>query len=233
MDLHLIEDDVAAQAGREGRGLALVEVQVQVVRAAVHAREVLDLTADVQEERGHEAGRGGAAQVVRHLALDEVHAVGTGEAQGAGGHAGPQHALRLEDAGRAVWAQVTGRARAARVRWGMADPFEQYREPGPKRIGLYLSLWAALAATAALKPRGREDMGTLETLRRSHFSRVMFADIGALSTLGALYAVTRSRSPLRFVAGGLTLVVGSFALLPYLAWEDWRAWRARRGDAEA
>jgi hypothetical protein len=112
----------------------------------------------------------------------------------------------------------------------MTSPFEQYRRPGPKRIGLFLSLWAMLVVTSVARPRGK-DLGTLETLRRSHFSRVMFADIGALSTLGALYAVLRFRSPWRFVAGGLTLFVGSFALLPYLAWEDWRATRA--GNAES
>lgn len=102
---------------------------------------------------------------------------------------------------------------------------EPYAKPGPKRIRLYLSLWAGVALTALLSGRFR-DLGTRATLRRSHFARTMFADIGALSTLASLYVALKYRSPLRWLAAGLTLFVGSFALLPYLAWEDYRAWRA-------
>lgn len=102
--------------------------------------------------------------------------------------------------------------------------FEQYAKPGPKRISLLLSLWASVFATALISGRFR-DLGTRATLRRSHFARTMFADIGALSTVAGLYVVLRYRSPLRFLAAGLTLFVGSFALLPYLAWEDYRAWK--------
>lgn len=100
--------------------------------------------------------------------------------------------------------------------------------PGPKRIRFFLGLWATLIVAAALSGR-RPDLGTRESLRRSHFARVMFADIGALSTLGALYAVLAGRSRLRFAAGAATLFVGSFALLPFLAWEDWRATRGGGG----
>ena len=101
---------------------------------------------------------------------------------------------------------------------------EPYRKPGPKRIGLYLSLWASLALTAFIGGRFR-GLGARETLRRSPFARTMFADIGALSTVASLYVALRYTSPLRFVAAILTLFIGSFALLPYLAWEDYRAWK--------
>lgn len=101
---------------------------------------------------------------------------------------------------------------------------EQYRKPGPKRIQLYLSLWAGMALTAVIGGRFK-GLGTRETLRRSPFARTMFADVGALSTVAALYVALRYTSPLRLVAAILTLFVGSFALLPYLAWEDYQAWK--------
>lgn len=108
---------------------------------------------------------------------------------------------------------------------------EQYRRPGPKRIQLYLSLWAGVALTAAASGRFK-GLGTRETLRRSAFARTMFADVGALSTVAALDVALRYTSPLRFVAAGLTLFVGSFALLPYLAWEDYRAWKKAEKQGE-
>ena len=61
----------------------------------------------------------------------------------------------------------------ANYREGM---FEDYRQPGKKRIRLYLSLWAMLVLTSALKRRG-ENLGTLETLKTSHFARVMVMDV--------------------------------------------------------
>ena len=103
---------------------------------------------------------------------------------------------------------------------------EPYATPGPKRIRLYLSLWAGVILSALVSGRFR-GLGTRATLRRSHFARTMFADIGALSTLAGLYVVLGYRSFLRWPAAILTLLLGSFALLPYLAWEDYRAWRQR------
>ncbi|MFC4454564.1 hypothetical protein [Deinococcus sonorensis] len=96
----------------------------------------------------------------------------------------------------------------------------RYRRPGPPRLQLYLGLYALLLTTAALG-RGRpDDLGTLETLRRSRFARVMFMDVGALSTLGALYLLLHGRTPLRVPGALASLFVGSFALIPALAWED-------------
>ncbi|MDL2343160.1 hypothetical protein QOL99_03250 [Deinococcus sp. MIMF12] len=100
---------------------------------------------------------------------------------------------------------------------------EKYRAPGPERLKLYAALFALLVLSAVLG-RGRPgDLGTRETLRRSPFARVMFMDIGVLSTLGALYLVLNGKTAVRVPAAVASLFVGSFALLPALAWEDWRA----------
>ena len=45
------------------------------------------------------------------------------------------------------------------------------------------------------------ELGTLETLRRSSFARIMFMDIGAVDTLGALYLLLSGRTPLRLPGG--------------------------------
>lgn len=100
---------------------------------------------------------------------------------------------------------------------------EPYRRPGPARLHLYGVLMLLLIATAVLG-RGRPgDLGTRETLRRSPFARVMFMDIGALSTLGALYLVMNGKTAVRVPGALASLFAGSFALLPALAYEDWAA----------
>ncbi|MFC4638657.1 hypothetical protein [Deinococcus hohokamensis] len=102
---------------------------------------------------------------------------------------------------------------------------ESYRRPGPARLRLFGVLMALLVTTALLG-RGRPgDLGTRETLRRSPFARVMFMDIGVLSTLGALYLVVTGRTRVRVPAAVAALFAGSFALLPALAYEDWAALR--------
>lgn len=99
---------------------------------------------------------------------------------------------------------------------------EALRRPGPARYRLYAGLYALLILTA-LVGRRRGDLGTVATLRRSQFSRVMFMDIGAVSTLGALYLALHGRTPLRVPAAIASLFVGSFVLIPALAYEDWMA----------
>ena len=87
------------------------------------------------------------------------------------------------------------------------------------------AVWAIIVLSAVLG-RGRSgNLGTLETLRRSPFARVMFMDIGVLSTLGALYLVLNGQTAIKVPAALASLFVGSFALLPALAWEDWTAMR--------
>lgn len=104
-----------------------------------------------------------------------------------------------------------------------------YRQPSRERLRLFVSLFGLLVLTAVLG-RGRPgELGTLETLKRSSFARVMFMDIGALSTLGALYLVLNGKTAVRVPAAVASLFAGSFALLPALAYEDWVALREREG----
>ena len=105
---------------------------------------------------------------------------------------------------------------------------EPYRRPGPARFRLYGGLYALLILTALLGKKRDGDIGTLAALRRSSFTRIMFMDIGALSTLGALYLALSGKTPARFPAAVASLFVGSFALIPGLAYEDWVASRRER-----
>lgn len=107
---------------------------------------------------------------------------------------------------------------------------EPYRRPSPERLRLYGSLLLMLVLTAVLGRKRPGDLGTLETLRRSSFARIMFMDIGALSTLGALYLVLNGHTRVRVPAALASLAVGSFALLPALAYEDYVALNREHGD---
>jgi hypothetical protein len=100
---------------------------------------------------------------------------------------------------------------------------EKYRSPGSERLKLYGSLFAMLVLTAVLGRKRSGELGTRATLKQSSFARIMFMDIGAVSTLGALYLVMNGKTPVRVPAALATLFVGSFALLPALAYEDWVA----------
>ncbi|MCP2014222.1 hypothetical protein L1280_001359 [Deinococcus sp. HSC-46F16] len=108
---------------------------------------------------------------------------------------------------------------------------EKYRAPGPERLKLYAALFVMLVLSAVLG-RGRPgDLGTVDTLRRSPLARVMFMDIGVLSTLGALHLVLNGKTAVRVPAAVASLFAGSFALLPALAWEDWRAMEEQASGA--
>ena len=100
---------------------------------------------------------------------------------------------------------------------------EPYRRASPERLRLYLSLLAMLVLTAVFGGKRPGELGTRESLRRSSFTRVMFMDIGALGTLGALYLALNGKTAVRVPAALATLFAGSFALLPALAYEDWVA----------
>ena len=104
---------------------------------------------------------------------------------------------------------------------------EKYRHPSADRIRLYGSLLLMLILTAAFGRHRPGDLGTVESLKRSPFTRIMFMDIGALSTLGALYLVLNGRTAVRVPAAIASLFVGGFALLPALAYEDWAALRGQ------
>jgi len=107
---------------------------------------------------------------------------------------------------------------------------EKYRAPGPERLKLYGSLFVLLVLTAVLGRKRGGDLGTRGTLRQSSFARIMFMDIGAVSTLGALYLVLNGKTPVRVPAALATLFVGSFALLPALAYEDWVAMQGEQHE---
>ena len=109
---------------------------------------------------------------------------------------------------------------------------EQYRRPGAARFRLYAGLYALLLLTAVLGGKKRGDLGTLGTLGKSSFARVMFMDIGAVSTLGALYLLLSGKTAARFPAAVASLFVGSFALIPGLAYEDWAAMQAESQKIE-
>ena len=108
---------------------------------------------------------------------------------------------------------------------------EHYRRAGMPRLKLYASLYLALVLTAVLGRHRPGDLGTLETLKRSSFARIMFMDIGVVSTLGALYLLLNGKTPVRVPGALATLFAGSFALIPALAWEDWQAVQAGESTA--
>ena len=105
---------------------------------------------------------------------------------------------------------------------------EQYRRAGMPRLKLYASLYAMLVLTAVLGRSRPGELGTAQTLRRSSFARIMFMDIGMVSTLGALYLYLNGKTPVRVPGAVATLFAGSFALIPALAWEDWKAVEAEK-----
>ncbi|THF67675.1 hypothetical protein E7T06_19820 [Deinococcus sp. Arct2-2] len=107
---------------------------------------------------------------------------------------------------------------------------EKYRSPGPERLKLYGSLFAMLVLTAIVGRKRSGELGTRATLKQSSFARIMFMDIGAVSTLGALYLVLNGKTPVRVPAALATLFVGSFALLPALAYEDWVAMQEKNNE---
>ena len=102
---------------------------------------------------------------------------------------------------------------------------DDYRQPSPQRLRLLLSLFGMVVLSAVFGRARPGDLGTRGTLRRSAFARTMFADIGALGTLGALYLALTGKTRARVPGAVGTLFLGSFALLPALAYEDWKAMR--------
>lgn len=114
-------------------------------------------------------------------------------------------------------------------------PLSEYRRPSHARLRLFGSLWLMLVLTAVFGRARPGEPGARETMQRSSFARVMFMDVGALSTLGALYLALNGRTPIRVPAAVASLFVGSFALLPALAFEDWAALRnpVRGADRDA
>lgn len=101
--------------------------------------------------------------------------------------------------------------------------FDVYRTPSADRIRLYLSLLAMLLLTAIFGKKRPEELNVSQSLQKSAFTRIMFMDIGVLSTLGALYLILNGQTSIRIPAAIASLFFGGFALLPALAYEDYIA----------
>lgn len=100
---------------------------------------------------------------------------------------------------------------------------EHYRHAGIPRLKLYAGLYMTLWLSALYRRNQPNNLGVSQTLKQSSFARTMFMDVGALSTLGAVYLCLTGKTPVRIPAAIASLFVGSFALIPALAWEDWGA----------
>jgi hypothetical protein len=93
-----------------------------------------------------------------------------------------------------------------------------------KLLSLFLLLmWIFLLVYSSFDAQGRlgSDIGLQASLATSSIARVMFMDIGVLSTLIALFIATRKASGIKYLFALLTLVFGSFAALPFLAYYYW------------
>jgi hypothetical protein len=94
-----------------------------------------------------------------------------------------------------------------------------------KKFSVFLlGYWLFLILFAFIDSKGKfgSDIGVKKTLKTSSFARIMFQDIGALSTLAAIWTVTQTKNPIRWVVAFLSVFTGSFALLPFLSWHFWR-----------
>jgi hypothetical protein len=103
------------------------------------------------------------------------------------------------------------------------DWLERWRNPSRQRITVFLGLWLGFIAYIVIESQGwfGPDLGFWPTLASSSFARVMFSDIGILSTLAAVWIWLDRKHPSAPIFAILMLVVGSGALLPYLALRDW------------
>ncbi|KXK27236.1 MAG: hypothetical protein TR69_WS6001000109 [candidate division WS6 bacterium OLB20] len=78
--------------------------------------------------------------------------------------------------------------------------------------------WAGLILFAVVDGTGAfgTDIGFTASLQQSGLARIMFADIGVLSTLCAVWII-RTGHRLRYLFAAAALFTGSFAVLPFLS----------------
>ncbi len=83
--------------------------------------------------------------------------------------------------------------------------------------------WLGTIILLALDARGLfgSDIGLENTLATSSFARGMFIDIGALSTLAAIWIIFATKYWFRFLFAFASLFIGSFAVMPFLAIHFW------------
>ena len=65
------------------------------------------------------------------------------------------------------------------------------------------------------------DLGLINSLKLSGFTRAMFLDIGILATLAAFWVMINGRGKYKILIAIGVLVLGSFVLLPYLIYLFW------------
>jgi len=82
---------------------------------------------------------------------------------------------------------------------------------------LTLVLYALLEQVDFFGP----DMGVLNSLKLSGFTRAMFLDIGILSTLASFWVMINGQGKYRVIVAIGILFLGSFVLLPYLIYLFW------------
>jgi hypothetical protein len=89
---------------------------------------------------------------------------------------------------------------------------------------LILGYWVFLIGFAVVDNRGLlgSDIGLIQSLQTSSLARVMFMDIGGLSTVVALWILFTTKYRIRYLVAGITLIVGSFVALPYIAYTIWK-----------
>lgn len=65
------------------------------------------------------------------------------------------------------------------------------------------------------------ELGVIEVLEKSSFARIMFNDIGGLSTAASAWIIFATKLKIRWFFAILILFTGSFALFPYLSIYFW------------
>ena len=107
---------------------------------------------------------------------------------------------------------------------------ERWKQPSQARLRLIIGAWIFLViyAVGSYVYSFRGDAGDWNSFQVSNFTRTMFMDIGLFSSAAAFWIVVFGRSPLRFIFAVATLILGSFAFFPYLAWLEWSALRGQK-----
>ena len=82
---------------------------------------------------------------------------------------------------------------------------------------LTLVLYAILEQVNFFGP----DLGVINSLKLSGFTRAMFFDIGILSTLASFWVMINGRGKYKILIAIGVIFLGSFVLLPYLIYLFW------------
>ena len=69
------------------------------------------------------------------------------------------------------------------------------------------------------------DLGVINSLKLSGFTRAMFLDIGILATLAAFWVMIRGKGKYRILVAVGVIFLGSFVLLPYLIYLLWNDYK--------